>query len=393
MRPTARIVITEVLRTHLDRILVEEVGEVEARARYARAGQLLERAGASPEALAAYCRAEEWASVRGLLGGYGERLADGAPAWVETLPPAIVRHDPWLALADARRARAEGRWGAALAAYARAETAFGTAPTALVCRRERSTLAAWLDPVAIQPAGWLGILRRGLVREPLAAAREIDGWPDAPASLARGLLELAAGEVADAHRRLAAVAATGSGSGVLDAIAWLAAAVAALLARDPTGPDLLASAVDRAEREGVPWLARVGRAAGRLAGGAQGDGLGLADAAFAEQDDPCRAIVALLEAWAPQPSADPDRAALDITEARVAAAERAASGFRRLGAGCRRPGTWSRRAGARRRRRRRRAGISARSGELRAGDGDAGPRLLAYAALAVAIQAEPTTTS
>ena len=212
-------------------------------------------------------------------------------------------------------------------------------------------------------------------------------------SCSRAASELAAGEVADAHRRLAAVAATGSGSGVLDAIAWLAAAVAALLARDPTGPDLLASAVDRAEREGVPWLARVGRAAGRLAGGAQGDGLGLADAAFAEQDDPAGLIVALLEAWAPQPSADPDRAALDITGG-AGGSGRARGEWippprRRV------PEAWhvvsprwrSPKAAPATR------GNQRSDGELRAGDGDAWPRLLAYAALAVAIRAEPTTTS
>ena len=64
-------------------------------------------------------------AVRRLLGGQGERLADGARAWLESLPPAIIRHEPWLELAYARRARAEGRWNDAMDAYGRAETGFG----------------------------------------------------------------------------------------------------------------------------------------------------------------------------------------------------------------------------------------------------------------------------
>ncbi len=59
-------------------------------------------------------------------------------------------------------------------AMPRTEVAFGATSTALVCRRERLALAAWLDPVAIPPADWTGLLRSGLVRQPLAAAREAE---------------------------------------------------------------------------------------------------------------------------------------------------------------------------------------------------------------------------
>ena len=101
----------EVLRQYLDRVLVEDIGEAAARSRHATAGRLLEADGALPEALRAYCRAEDWDAVSRLLGGRGEQLAAaGAAAWIDALPPAIERHDPWVALAAARRARNDGRF-------------------------------------------------------------------------------------------------------------------------------------------------------------------------------------------------------------------------------------------------------------------------------------------
>ncbi len=108
---------------------------------------LLEKAGAPAEALGAFSRAEDWAAVRRLLGGQGERLADEAATWLESLPLAIIRHEPWLELASARRARAEGRWTDAIDAYGRAEAGFGPSAIALVCHRERLSLRAWFEPV------------------------------------------------------------------------------------------------------------------------------------------------------------------------------------------------------------------------------------------------------
>ena len=63
----------EVLRSHLEAMLLEKLGEEDARVRYRAAGKLLEQAGALPEALRAYCRAEDWEAVRGLVGREGEQ--------------------------------------------------------------------------------------------------------------------------------------------------------------------------------------------------------------------------------------------------------------------------------------------------------------------------------
>jgi DNA-binding SARP family transcriptional activator len=330
----------EVLRQHLDRMLVEEVGEAGARERHGRAGRLLEDDGAFPEALRAYSRAENWDAVRRLLGGEGERLAASREGrWIEELPPAIERHDPWVALAAARRARHDGRWAAALAAYAHAEAGLGPARSAEAPRAERLALAAWLDPAAMPPADASGTLRAGLVRDPAHAARELAGRPDPLAPVARGFLTLASGEVRVA-RRLLEDAADGAdaadGGPVAVATARLGATVAAVLGGEPCDARTFDRAVEDAERAGVSWLARLGRVlGGRLgsvhgtgAGSGEGPGAGAGgvahDAAVAGEEPWGAALLDLAAAWCGSSG--------DLGEV-IAAAESAADGFRRLGAG------------------------------------------------------------
>jgi len=257
----------EVLRQHLDRMLVEEIGEAAARERHAAAGRLLELHGAFPEALRAFCRAEDWVEVRRLLGGEGERLAaSGAGGWIDALPPAIERHDPWVALAAARRARNDGRWGAALAAYAHAETEFGPARAADAPRRERLTLVAWTDPTALPTSDASGVLRAGLVRDPAVVAHDHrhHDEPDMPVTL--GLLALASGDITTARRLLEDVAERGDAGPFAVASARLGAAVATVLAGEPPDARAFERAAEEAERAGVPWLARLGRELGHTLG-------------------------------------------------------------------------------------------------------------------------------
>ncbi len=374
----------EVLRSHLDRMLVEEVGEAEARRRHRHAASLLERSGALPEALVGYCRAEDWAAVSTLVGDRGEQVVGGPGLRLELLPPAVVRDSPWLALASARRARAEGRWAAAMEAYARAEAAFGASSAGATCRRERLALAAWLDPVAIPPNDWAGVLRGGLVREPISAAR--DPRLDAEhRALVRGLLLLAAGEVAEARRVLADASQAEDLDPSLGAAASVGAAVAALLAGEPGAARQLADSVDIAERSGLPWLARIGRMAGRISG-QESDAAHEAEAT-ASADDAWGALLgALVEAWTTRPpsgTVSAPASAEAVGEIRIAAAERAAALARRLGVGV--IEAFARSLGA--------YGL-AETGAPEARDaalaveslaratGTAGPRLLAYAALA-----------
>ena len=291
----------EVFRSLLDRMLVDRVGEEAARVRYARAGELLEEAGAVAEALGAYSRAEDWAAVRRLLGGQGERLADSAPAWLETLPPAIVRHEPWLELASARRARAEGRWTDSIDAFQRAESGFGASSIALVCHRERQALRAWFEPAPQGPASdWSRILRAAVVREPLGGTREAALQDSVPPSFLRGLLALAAGEVNVARRELAAARASLEGAPTLAAASTLALGVAGVLAGDPAGAAEIDAAEDAADRVGAAWLGWLARAASRLVA----DGAAPVDPTAGSAFDPARdpwgaAIAALIEAWEP----------------------------------------------------------------------------------------------
>jgi DNA-binding SARP family transcriptional activator len=374
----------EILRAHLDRVLVELVGEDEARARHARAGGLLEAADAHQEALAAYCRAEDWTAVRRLLGGQGERLAGQASGWVDALPPAVVRHDPWLLLAAARGARADGRWAAALALYAQAEATFGVSSAAAMPGRERQALLAWLDPVAIPPGDWTGVLRSGLVREPVSAGRELRTADPAATALVRGLLALVAGNVAEARDGLNDVAGTGELGPIPSLVARIGAGVAAMLAGDPTGRVVVEEAALGAERLGMPWLARLALTASRLDRRPRA-----AEEALPNAEDPIgMAVDALVRGWVADAipvTGGRGRDVHDPAERRLTDAELAASTFRRLGLGV--PEAWARSLAAYAR---------AELGETEARDaaaaaesfaratGTTGPRLVAYAAMALA---------
>ncbi len=370
----------EVLRSHLDRMLVERIGETAARERYRLAGVLLDEDGASAEALAAYARAEDWPAVRRLLGDAGERVAGVAPAWLETLPPAVIHQEPWLELAVARRARADGRWADAVEAYGRAEAAFGASAIAVTCQRERLAVRAWLDPLATAPADWTRVLRSGLAREPLTAARDAASAPDVPTPLCRGLLFLAAGDVVGARRELEAAADDRDLEPLLAAAARLGGGVAALLAGDPAGRDAVESAVEVAEHLGSPWLARLARSASRLDPGRVG-GLPPNEADLFAPGDPWGpALARLAAAW----SADAGPSDVSGPALRVEAAAEAARAFRQLGSGVLE--AWARSL----------AGLgAAESGEPDARDaavdaerlarstGASGVRLVAYRALAV----------
>src|SRR5262249_45599424 len=127
----------EVLRSHLEHVLVSEEGEHALSIRYGAAGRVLEQFGAIPEALHAYCRAQEWDEVDRLLGNNGAQLAGHTGVWIDALPPAVLEHDPWLLLASARRHRAQGRWQSAVAAYSKAEAGLTGVEGAGTGRRER----------------------------------------------------------------------------------------------------------------------------------------------------------------------------------------------------------------------------------------------------------------
>ncbi len=312
----------EVLRGYLEWLLVDTHGQEAARERYRRSGEVLERAGLAAEALNAYCRAEAWAAVERLLGREGERIVGEQGPWLERLPASIVRRDPWLILATARWARAEGRWASAVDAYARAEAAFGRSPVAEICRSERLTIAAWLQ--ATPPPGprdWSGLLRAAVARDPAGAARDAVRLAlPAERGLVRGLSALLAGHVREARRELLDTAERPGLSPTLAAVARVGGAVAALLAGDPAGLAILERAVHEAESVNAPWLATLGRGAQVVS---LGDRRAPVDLDPDEGEDPWGVALAILAIGLG--GATP--------EDRLRAAEQAEGRFRRLGAG------------------------------------------------------------
>lgn len=250
----------EVLRSHLEAVLLESVGEVEARLRYRRAGQLLEGHGHLPEALRAYCRAEDWEAATGLLGGRGEQVIDRPGEWIEALPPALLDQDPWLILASARRNVALGRWRAAIEAYGRAEAASGDGQPAETSRRERQAVAGWFEEPGPAPADWTALLRRAVVRDPAGLVQRVDARLTGPgAELALGLASLLAGHLRDAARRLDALASRPDATAPVVLGARIGATLARTLSGRQAGPEV-PTLLEAAERAGLPWLAGLVRA-------------------------------------------------------------------------------------------------------------------------------------
>ncbi|MEO6797952.1 MAG: BTAD domain-containing putative transcriptional regulator [Candidatus Dormibacter sp.] len=315
----------EVLRSHLEQVLVEELGELQARITYRRAGMLLEETGAFPEAVQAYSRGEDWEAVDRLLRHQGGELLEGPDTWIDALPPALLRQDPWLMLGSARRHRAEGRWREAIDAYHRAEQGFGSTEAGLICQTERKALAGWLEPAPMPGTDWAGVLRRAVAHDPLGAKQMAGQLPEATGKLTCGIVCLLAGQMDQARRYLNAAAESRDATTALATAARLWSGVAALMGGDLQGVFDVEQAADAAERIGLGWLARLARAAlvltVRPGSMAEADAIRLL--CEREGDRWGSALVALMQGWA----------ALYAGENAVAILEPATDVFRQLGAG------------------------------------------------------------
>ncbi len=256
----------EVMRTYLHGVLLDELGEEETHARFSAAGGLLSEAGAASEALEAYCRGEDWDGARRLLERRGAIVAERPSEWLESLPDAMVRHDPWLLLAGARRARSAGRLREAVELYQRAEVAFGSADAAQLCRNERQGTSVWADDTEPPRGDAYGLLREALRSDPMRASAQARDLPQPTASLIAGLAALAGGNVATARTELIHAAERHEASRAVVVIASLGAGVAGALMGQPHAAFEIEGAVAAAETAGIEWLARLGRAALALTG-------------------------------------------------------------------------------------------------------------------------------
>ena len=261
----------EVFRSYLERRLVERDGEAAARDRAARAAALLEADGSLADALRAHCRAADWASVGRVLEKGGAELAADPGEWLDALPRSLVDDDPWVMLATARRAVATGRFTAALGIYDRIARAHASDPAEAAGRRERSELAAWIDPAATPHPGWPGRVRQAL-RGPATPVPAVPPDPGGPAGdrLAAGIVALVQGEAGAAAEILTTVADDPGASDVLAAGARLALAVAHALEPDAVTDVDAADLLELVELAEVPWLTWMAKAAAALSGTAAG---------------------------------------------------------------------------------------------------------------------------
>lgn len=247
----------DVLRSYIQALLLDDVGEQEARERHRRAGTLLEGAGLLGDAAIAYCYAEAWDAAFRVLGEGGAE-SEAGDLWPDALP-TTPHDDSWFHLILARRCMTEGRIDDAAEGYRRAEQASGPALVSDIARREHRTLMSWFDPRAQAPVGWIAALQ--------AAARGAPRtqWPvvtdDAERRLVDGVAHLISGDLQAAVADLATVADEVTGRPQLTSIAVFAGAVATLLDADPGAPAAMERAADQCDRLSLAWLAHQCRAA------------------------------------------------------------------------------------------------------------------------------------
>jgi DNA-binding SARP family transcriptional activator len=292
----------EVLRSHLQAVLLEDVGAAALRDRFCTAGGLLVQSGAVADGVEAFCRGEDWDRVSRLLGRNGHEVAAGRSPWLDALPPAIVSNDPWLLLANARRHRAEGRLADAADAYRRAEAAFGPTDAGLMCRAERGAIAHWLNGATgpgFEPRDAMAILRAALVREPLLAARAAERLGSAEGEVVAGFAAIVGGHAAQGRRDLLHAAERVDTSRPIQVVAALGAGVAGLLMGQRHAAVEVEGAAGAAEELGIEWLSRMGRAALALGGSAEAgrEAEAVADACRRLGDSWGELVARLAAAW------------------------------------------------------------------------------------------------
>jgi DNA-binding SARP family transcriptional activator len=252
----------EVLRSHLETALREDLGEAGAREWYCRAAEILEEEGAVVEALRARCCAGDWTGAQRLLDKDGERLAaDCTSDWAELLPRWLSQGDPWVALAEARRLLEDGQFAAAEGAARRADDQF-TDPTGReLCRAVIRTAGAWRAGPQLVDARWADILRAATQRNPLAQAARAHTLDSPFADVVERAALLLAGDHQGAEvplRRRAARPEDDPRAALADRLIRATYAVF----RDPRPDSLheLDASCAEAERRGFTWLARVSSA-------------------------------------------------------------------------------------------------------------------------------------
>ena len=244
---------SETLRGRLEEMLAEELGAVEARELHRRAARILETGRAFPEALRAYCRAEDWDGAQALLARSGAGFFGSLAGWVHALRPSLPDYPAWTLLAKARREVVGGYWFAAEETYRRAEEAFGGCSTAKALRHERVGLSSWLDPSAPPPPDWNGRLRQSLRRYRADAHEDATDPSDA---LVAGLSAICSGWFNQGIQQLASVADRDGVSPAVGGYAHLGAAAAGMVI-GRLRVEAVAAASEAVESLAPLWLGRL----------------------------------------------------------------------------------------------------------------------------------------
>ncbi|WP_328609365.1 AAA family ATPase [Amycolatopsis sp. NBC_00345] len=246
------------LQQYLERCLAERAGAQRSRQAYRSAAKYLAGAGRWAEAYRCHAHAGDWVAAAAVLHRFGARPggihADAA------LPAPLLGDDPWVALADARRLRGEGRLDAAHRRYADAEALLPDPALRWQCTTERSGVAGWLgrpgDPLVDDINRHLAdalrrhpakLLNRAVPAQSpgwtlgRAVAALLDGRPDRAVEIAGPLANGPVAFVALASRILVAVVES--------------------VGRPRRGDTRFADLAAECEEAGWLWLARLARAA------------------------------------------------------------------------------------------------------------------------------------
>ena len=287
----------EVLRSHLEATLLDQIGEQEARRRFGRAAVLLEEAGAIPEALRAYSRAEDWEAAARLLGREGESLAEDPGEWIHSLPTTVLDHDPWLLLTKARRYFAAGRLQEARDTYRRAEMSFGPAEARDTCAREHRAVSIWLQIEQPLSNDWVSLARAATQRDPLGVAKRAAALEGDNARFVEGLATVLAGHVRAGRGILVELADKREVPPPLELAARFAAALSSRMGNRVGHIDEFEKVAEEAEVAGLPWLTRLARAARALGGGPDelAEARAMRDASKRAGDDWGAALAGLIE--------------------------------------------------------------------------------------------------
>ena len=125
----------QVLQTHLEVLLIDELGGRAARELYARSGRLLEEAGRPAEAVRAHARAEDWGAVARLMRPDTTVVGGDDTLWRMLALPGAPTDDPGLVLAGARRLARDGQVEKALAGLPGGRAAAGRSRVRSALRR------------------------------------------------------------------------------------------------------------------------------------------------------------------------------------------------------------------------------------------------------------------